>query len=110
MENKRFTKNDSGFICGHCKKEVPLLGYTSRNHCPYCLWSRHLDENPGDRASECKGLMEPVSAEPDAKKGYIIIHRCTECGAIRRNKAAYGPKAEVGDNMKLIISLTGKVL
>ena len=109
MENKRFTKNDSGFICGHCKKEVPPLGYTSRNHCPYCLWSRHLDENPGDRASECKGLMEPVSAVPDAKKGYIIIHKCTECGAIRRNKAAYGPKAEVGDNLKLIISLTGKV-
>ena len=55
-------------------------------------------------------MMEPVSAEPDAKKGYIIIHKCTECGAIRRNKAAYGPKADVGDNMKLIISLTGKVL
>lgn len=69
-----------------------------------------MDENPGDRMSECKGLMEPVSAEPDAKKGYIIIHKCTECGAIRRNKAAYGPKAEVSDNMKLIISLTGKVL
>ena len=109
MENKRFTKNDSGFICGHCKKEVPPLGYTSRNHCPFCLWSRHLDENPGDRQSECRGLMEPVSAEPDAKKGYIIIHKCTECGAVRRNKAAYGPKAQVGDNLKLIISLTGKI-
>ena len=110
MENKRFTKNDSGFICGHCKKEVPPLGYTSRNHCPYCIWSRHLDENPGDRLSECKGLMEPVSAVPDNKIGYIIIHKCTECGAIRRNKAAYGPKADVGDNIKLIISLTGKTI
>jgi len=112
MENKRFSKNDSGFICGHCAREVKPLGYTSRNHCPYCLWSRHLDENPGDRASECKGLMEPVSAEPDAKKGYVIIHKCTKCGAIRRNRAAYGPKAQeagAADDLKLIISLTGKV-
>ncbi|MBE6714251.1 MAG: RNHCP domain-containing protein [Ruminococcaceae bacterium] len=112
MESKRFTKNDSGFICGHCQKEVKPLGYTSRNHCPYCLWSRHMDENPGDRASECRGLMEPVSCEPDSKKGYIIIHKCTECGAVRRNKAAYGPKAQSlggADDLKLIISLTGKV-
>ncbi len=109
MENKRFTKNDSGFVCGHCGKDVEPLGYTSRNHCPYCLWSRHLDENPGDRASDCKGLMEPVSAQPDPKKGYIIIHKCQKCGAIRRNKAAYGPKEGANDNLKLIISLTGKV-
>ena len=40
METKRFSKNDSGFICEHCGREVPPLGYTSRNHCPYCLWSR----------------------------------------------------------------------
>ena len=53
--------------------------------------------------------MEPVSAVPDAKKGYVIIHKCTKCGAIRRNRAAYGPRAEVGDDLKLIISLTGKV-
>ena len=109
MDNKRFTKNDSGFVCGNCGKEVEPLGYTSRNHCPYCLWSRHLDENPGDRASDCKGLMEPVSAQPDPKKGYIIIHKCQKCGAVRRNKAAYGPKEGANDNLKLIISLTGKV-
>ena len=105
MENKRFTKNDSGFICGHCKKEVPPLGYTSRNHCPYCLWSRHLDENPGDRASECKGLMEPVSAEPDAKKGYIILQKCEKCGEIRRNRAAHDAKVQP-DDLRLIIALT----
>ena len=57
METRRFTKNDSGFICAHCGKEVQPLGYTSRNHCPFCLWSLHLDENPGDRASDCGGQM-----------------------------------------------------
>ena len=107
MENKRFTKNDSGFICAHCGYEVKPLGYTSRNHCPKCLWSLHLDENPGDRASECGGQMEPVKAEPDAKKGYIIYHRCTKCGAIRRNKAAHEAKDQP-DDLKLIIKLTAK--
>ncbi|MBQ4575011.1 MAG: RNHCP domain-containing protein [Clostridia bacterium] len=107
MENKRFTKNDSGFICAHCGYEVKPLGYTSRNHCPKCLWSLHLDENPGDRASECGGQMEPVKAEPDAKKGYIIYHRCTKCGAIRRNKAAHEAKVQP-DDLKLIIKLTAK--
>ena len=55
METKRFTKNDSGFICAHCGKEVEPLGYTSRNHCPGCLWSLHLDENPGDMGNNVNG-------------------------------------------------------
>ena len=55
------------------------------------------------------GLMEPVSAVPDAKKGYIIIHKCTKCGAIRRNKAAHEAKNQP-DNMALIIKLTSKTL
>ena len=104
MEEKTFTKNDSGFICGNCGKEVKPLGYTSRNHCPFCLYSRHLDVNPGDRMSECRGLMEPVSAEPDSKKGYIIIHKCKKCGAVRRNKAALS--GEQSDDIRKIISLT----
>lgn len=107
MENKRFTKNDSGFTCVHCGREVEPLGYTSRNHCPFCLWSLHLDENPGDRASECGGSMEPVWAEPDPKRGYIITHRCTKCGALRRNKAAVQAKVQP-DNLSLIIRLTAR--
>ena len=109
METKLFQKNDSGFICAHCGKAVEPLSVTSRNHCPFCLWSRHLDENPGDRASECMALMEPVSAVPDAKKGYIIIHKCTKCGAIRRNKAAHEAKVQP-DNLSKIIKLTAKTL
>ena len=76
MENKRFSKNDSGFVCENCGREVEPLGYTSRNHCPYCLHSKHLDINPGDRASDCRGLLVPVHVELSAKKGYVIVHKC----------------------------------
>ena len=107
METKRFSKNDNGFICAHCGKEVQPLGYTSRNHCPFCLWSLHLDENPGDRASDCGGQMEPAWAEPDPRRGYIITHRCTKCGALRRNKAANEAKIQP-DNITLLIKLTAK--
>ena len=100
MLDKRFKKNDSGFICENCKKEVLPLGYTSRNHCPFCLHSLHVDVNPGDRASDCGGLLVPVQALPDAKKGYIIVTKCKKCGAIRRNKSASD------DDISLIIKLT----
>ena len=104
-ESRRFAKNDSGFVCVHCGKQVEPLGYSSRNHCPFCLWSIHVDENPGDRACECGAPMEPVSALPDPKKGFIIIHRCTKCGAIRRCKSAHEAKIQP-DDLNLIIALT----
>ena len=62
MEQKRFSKLDDGFTCVHCGREVKPLGYSSRNHCPFCLWSRHVDINPGDRANPCGGDLEPISA------------------------------------------------
>ena len=105
MENKRFKKNDSGFICQNCGREVEPLGYTSRNHCPFCLCSLHVDINPGDRANDCKGILRPVQTLPDPKKGFIIIHRCDKCGAEVRNKAAHEAKTQP-DSMKLLIKLT----
>ena len=105
MEQKRFTKNDAGFVCSHCKKTVEPLGFTSRNHCPFCLWSLHVDNLPGDRANECRGEMEPIRTEPDNRRGYIIIHRCTKCGEIRRNRAAHEAKVQP-DSMRLLIRLT----
>lgn len=105
MESKRFTKNDSGFVCAHCGKSVEPLGYSSRNHCPFCLWSLHLDINPGDRAAECGGGMEPLRVETDPRRGFIIVHRCTKCGAERRNRAAHEAKIQP-DNLRLLISLT----
>ena len=105
METKRFSKNDNGFICAHCGREVLPLGYTSRNHCPFCLWSLHVDINPGDRACECCSPMEPVKVVTDAKKGFIIIHKCTCCGEIHRNKAAHEADVQP-DSKKLLIALT----
>ena len=98
-------KNTKFYICAHCGKEVEPLGYTSRNHCPFCLCSLHVDINPGDRANECGGLMRPIRTEPDAKRGFIIIHKCEKCGEIRRNRAALDAKVQP-DNRSLLIKLT----
>ena len=81
-------KNDNSFVCRNCGREVPPLKYTSRNHCPYCLHSIHIDNIPGDRANTCLGLMKPIMVEPSAKKGYIISFKCTKCGEVKRNKSA----------------------
>ena len=105
METKRFTKNDSGFTCKNCGREVKPLGYTSRNHCPFCLCSLHVDINPGDRQNSCGGILRPIRALPDPKRGFIIIHRCDRCGEQSRNKTAHEAKIQP-DNMDLIIKLT----
>ena len=107
MENKRFTKNDSGFICKNCGKEVLPLGYTSRNHCPFCLCSLHVDINPGDRANECQGILRPIQTLPDPKKGFVIIHRCDKCGKTVRNKAAM--EGDQPDDNDLLIRLTAGI-
>ena len=83
----RFTVIDEPFRCLVCGAEVPPLGYTARDHCPACLCSVHLDVNPGDRQSECGGVLEPVGAE-QGKKGFKIIYKCKKCGAKKKNIAA----------------------
>lgn len=105
METKRFVKNDAGFVCSHCGKTVEPLGSSSRNHCPFCLWSLHVDNFPGDRANPCRGGMEPIRSEPDAKHGFMIYYRCTKCGALRRNRAAVDAKVQP-DDVDLLIRLT----
>ncbi|MBO7761929.1 MAG: RNHCP domain-containing protein [Clostridia bacterium] len=106
METKRFSKNDAGFVCAHCGREVTPLGYTSRNHCPFCLWSLHVDVMPGDRQNPCRAPMRPVFAEPDARRGYIITHECTVCGARVRNRTTKSPGGEQEDDLSLLITLT----
>lgn len=98
----RFTKIDEEFICENCGKHVEKLGYTCRNHCPDCLYSKHVDINPGDRQEDCKGLLEPIGLEMNNKKGYVIIFKCKKCGAIRKNKSAED------DNMELLIKLSSR--
>ena len=97
---REFTVIDKEFECENCGKHVKKLGYSCRNHCPYCLHSKHLDKKPGDRAESCHGDLEPVSLEIDGKKGYVIIFKCKKCCQIRKNKAAED------DNMDLIIKLS----
>ena len=97
-----FTEIDEEFICENCGKKVKKLGYSCRNHCNYCLHSKHVDVNPGDRSETCHGTLEPIGIEISNKKGYVIVFKCKKCGAIRKNKAA------ADDNMNLIIKLSAK--
>lgn len=102
--SKKFKMIDENFVCSVCGKKVEPLGYTARDHCPYCLSSKHLDLNPGDRLSTCHGIMEAIGIE-NAKKGkYKIVYRCTKCGLVKRNIAA------LDDNMDLIIKLMANPL
>lgn len=84
---KAFTNNDSNFICENCNKYVPALIYTSRDHCPYCLYSKHVDINPGDRLNTCCGLLKPIDIEK-FKGSYKIIYRCLKCQKIHKNIVA----------------------
>ncbi len=86
IKPKRFSKNVEDFRCEHCGFDMKGTGYT--NHCSKCLWSKHVDIGPGDRAAECKGMMKPTSIEGGTTDGYRIIHRCEKCGHIKANKVA----------------------
>lgn len=75
--SRKFIKKIEDFTCEKCGAHTIGDGYT--NHCPVCLWSKHVDVNPGDRAAQCGGLMKPIEAIKE-KEGYRILHRCVSCG------------------------------
>jgi hypothetical protein len=79
---KNMISVNEGFKCANCKRVVePGEGGICRNHCPYCLFSLHVDlDVPGDRANECGGLMAPTGVELNKKKGPRLIHVCKVCG------------------------------
>lgn len=83
-------RSRESFHCVVCSHRVPLaaFGTRHRNHCPRCLWSRHLDEAPGDRRSACAAPMEPIAIEVRRGGEWAIIHRCTGCNTIRANRVA----------------------
>lgn len=92
------------FVCENCGREVPPLTNGSyRNHCPYCLCSKHVDEMPGDRASRCGGIMDPAAVIYRSGKGWQIIHRCRLCGHEGRNITAENTVAP--DNGELLRAL-----
>ncbi len=93
---------EEGFRCAHCHAYVvshPILsGVQHRNHCPYCLWSRHLDlYQAGDRMAACKSPMQPVGMSmkremkrygPSNSGELMIVHRCLDCEKISANRIA----------------------
>ena len=80
-----FIKKIEDFICEHCGEHTEGDGYT--NHCPKCLFSKHVDNHPGDRQSSCWGLMEPVDIENSGGE-YSIVHKCTQCNHSKKNKVS----------------------
>ncbi len=77
-----FQRRIEDFVCEYCGEKVIGDGYT--NHCPKCLWSKHVDVNPGDRTAHCGGMMEPEALE-GTSPDYRIIHHCLLCGFTRPN-------------------------
>jgi len=98
---KKFTMRDENFICDNCGKNVEKLNYTARDHCPYCLCSKHVDIMPGDRLNECKGILKPITIEK-FKDTYKIVYKCLKCNQIHKNIVAND------DSVNLIIELSTK--
>jgi hypothetical protein len=97
----RFDQVTSDFKCKHCHQYIStdpaLSGVNNRNHCPYCLYSRHMDlHEPGDRLSACNAEMRPVGLTVKAsRKKYgsrqgelMLIHLCADCGKVSINRIA----------------------
>lgn len=82
-----FVKNDTGFVCKNCGEKVEKLNYTSRDHCPYCLYSLHVDITPGDRQNPCCGLLKPINVVANKSKQQIE-YVCVKCGEKHRNIVA----------------------
>ena len=85
MEDKKFTMIDEGFICEVCGKQVEKLNYTARDHCNYCLSSKHLDVFPGDRKANCGGILVPIAVEKGPRDTIKIIYKCSKCGEEKKN-------------------------
>ncbi len=99
---KRFTMKDEEFICENCHKKVEKLNYTARDHCPYCLYSKHVDIYPGDRNNNCQGLLTPIDIEK-YKNTYKIIYKCQKCQKLHKNIIARD------DDFDKIINLSSKL-
>ena len=85
-------KRNDPFTCENCHKKVtPAEKGKCRNHCNYCLFSKHVDISPGDRKHTCKGLMKPIKLEK--RKDFLYIeHECLKCGYKKWNKVCEDDK------------------
>lgn len=106
---KKYYQNHAcyeSFICKKCGYPIGASGAGSdhRNHCPRCLCSVHVDNIPGDRASNCSGIMEAISVWVRQNGEWAIIHRCTRCGHLNSNRIA------ADDNQIKLMSIALKPL
>lgn len=94
------------FTCRACGRLVAPdgAGTQHRNHCPNCLASLHVDVEPGDRAADCGGLMEPVAVWVRKGGEWAIVHRCRRCGVLSSNRTA------ADDNPMKLMSIAMKPL
>ena len=90
------------FLCRYCQAHVYTQTIFSavqhRNHCPYCLWSRHVDLlQAGDRLSACKASMEPIGLTVKQRQNkygsgrggeLMLLHRCKNCNKLSINRIA----------------------
>ena len=78
------------FVCVVCNSHVSAqaFGTRQRNHCPRCLWSRHVDHSIGDRRSACNQAMEPIAVAAKGGGEWTIVHACSGCNTIRTNRVA----------------------
>lgn len=94
-------EREPSFTCRHCGSEVPRDGGGTehRNHCPRCLHSVHLDEEPGDRLACCGSVMEPIAVWVRKGGEWALVHRCRACGHLSSNRIASD------DNEAMLLSL-----
>jgi hypothetical protein len=94
------------FRCRHCRLDVPTdaVGTAHRNHCPSCLWSRHVDDKPGDRAAQCGAAMEPLAITVRGDGEWVVVHRCTGCDELHLNRSAGD------DNVYMLLQLVTRPL
>ena len=88
-----FQRVKESFDCENCGEYVVGNGYT--DHCPHCLWGKHVDITPGDRAHTCGGLMQPVSVLTEGGEMTKIFYRCQICRDEYSNKIAENDSEEV---------------
>ena len=104
--NKHDNKGSQDFTCKVCGAYVTVDGggTKNRNHCPVCLSSVHLDIEPGDRAADCGGTMEPIGVWIRKNGEWALIHRCKICGTLSSNRIA------ADDNPVKLMSIAVKPL
>ena len=94
------------FVCAVCGRTVVAegSGVNHRNHCPNCLSSLHLDDQPSDREADCGGIMDAVAVWVRKNGEWAIIHRCRRCGKLSSNCVA------ADDNPMKLMSIALKPL